>query len=343
MRQRKWTLLLVITTTVAVICASCAAPVSQPAEAPAPAAEPTESAAAPAAPPPGNALLLTLVGHTAAVDGLAVSQDGQLIASASGGDGSVRVWGPDGTLLHTFAGLPPGNGWLALSPDGSLLAVGMAETVWLWRLPDGQQLQRLSVGIGQPVTGVAFAPDGLSLVTTWGDGWVRLWRVPEGELADSFDAGAVGRGTALSGDGKVAAVATTDGMALVWRLADKSRLSALQGHTGAMTSLAFSPGGELLAAGEDDGDVRLWQTSDGALLATLTGHTGAVNCIEFNAAGDKLFSGGQDGVLRTWRVADGTLDGSLALGDEIGALSLSREGHQAAVGVGDNVQVWSLE
>src|SRR5947207_14146678 len=61
-------------------------------------------------------------GHTG-INGLAVSPDGQTLATASLGDETVKLWNAaDGTLLHTLAGHYGGLYAAAFSPDGTMVA-----------------------------------------------------------------------------------------------------------------------------------------------------------------------------------------------------------------------------
>src|SRR5260370_62294 len=82
-------------------------------------------------------------GHPRRVYGVALSADGQLLASASQ-DGTVQLWeAPAGRLLATLPGDTQadegqsGGVWcVALSMDGRLLASGAEDgTVRLWEAP----------------------------------------------------------------------------------------------------------------------------------------------------------------------------------------------------------------
>jgi WD40 repeat protein len=81
----------------------------------------------------------------------------------------------------------------------------------------------------------------------------------------------------------------------------------LEGHTGPITEVTFSPDGSILATSSLDGTIRLWQVSDGSLLNVLEGHTEGVKSIAFSPSGEWIVSGSNDRTVRIWRVGDGSL------------------------------------
>jgi serine/threonine protein kinase len=92
------------------------------------------------------------------------------------------------------------------------------------------------------------------------------------------------------------------------RVTDPAKMSlfrTLEGHTGNVRSVAWSPDGTTLASGSRDETVKLWN-KDGTLLRTLEGHTHWVRSVAWSPDGTTLASGSWDNTVKLWN-KDGTL------------------------------------
>ncbi len=83
----------------------------------------------------------------------------------------------------------------------------------------------------------------------------------------------------------------------------------LEGHTGSIRSVTFSPHGERLASGSEDNTIRLWEVESGRCVQVLEGHTAGVFSVTFSPNGGRLASAGgawgDDNTIRLWEVESG--------------------------------------
>jgi WD40 repeat protein len=97
----------------------------------------------------------------------------------------------------------------------------------------------------------------------------------------------------------------------LWQSRSGRPLATLEGHTGAVYSVALSPDSRTVASCGFDGTVRLWQARGGRPLATLEGHSGAVRGMAFGAGGRTVASGSLDGTIKLWDTATFALQRTL--------------------------------
>jgi WD40 repeat protein len=108
---------------------------------------------------------------------------------------------------------------------------------------------------GDNVHSVAFSPDGQHIVSSSGDGTIRVWNAMTGETA----------------------------------------AGPFTGHTDHVRSVAFSPDGQHIVSGSDDGTIRVWEAMTGEPVAgPFTGHTDWVWSVAFSPDGQHIVSGSED-------------------------------------------------
>jgi WD40 repeat protein len=198
---------------------------------------------------------------------------------------------------------------MAFSPDGRLLAsVAADRTVRLWDVVKRKAASPVDMLQGHTdyLRSVSFSPDGRQLASGSSDRTVRLWSVPEGAPGPVLQhvhmvvcvafSPVVGSNMLASGD--------MDRIVRLWDVSNQQLLRELQGHSGRIMSMAFSPDDSQLVSGSLDNTVRLWSVASGKLLKVLTGHSRSVNCVAFHPNGKQVASCSRDKTVRIWTVCE---------------------------------------
>jgi WD40 repeat protein len=263
-------------------------------------------------------LRLTLTGHTDRVLSLAFSPQGDLLLSGSQ-DGTVKKWQmSDGQLIDTISRANPVRALdLAFSPDGLLFAVANhTGFVELRRTDTGilykTIVQTDSFGFKEDYVvawGLSFTPDGEQILVGAGRNQhgssLRVYDVhsyADSELLIGMNVRI--RDLAYAPDGERIAVAFLP-LSVFWVVdaEDGSVQQVFEGHSYAVTSLAFSADGLLIVSAGEDQRVYLWDASTGERLGDLSGHAAPVNSVAFSPDGAVIASAAVDGTIRMWRIA----------------------------------------
>ncbi|HEX2727019.1 MAG TPA: c-type cytochrome, partial [Beijerinckiaceae bacterium] len=220
--------------------------------------------------------------HKAPIAGLAVSQDGTRIASASW-DGTARVTPLSGGTVRVLQGHHGNVNAVAFLADGRIATAGYDATVRIW--PEDDRPPAV-ITLPTPLNAIAVTGDG-EIVTAGADGLVRILNAGNRMRATVEAQTTPIIGLALSPDGtRIAAAAIAGSVAVIDRAAAKV-LFNLVGPGLPVWSLAFRPDGRELLTGGSDRVVRRWDMSNGEhigevvlnrpedFLAGFTGDRGA--------------------------------------------------------------------
>ena len=118
----------------------------------------------------------------------------------------------------------------------------------------------------------------------------------------------------------------------------------LEGHTGFVTSVAFSHDSKFLASGSVDYNIRVWDTATWQLQQTLEGHNRSVRSVAFSRDSKFLASGSDDLTIRVWDTATWQLQQTLeGYNNPILSVAFSHDSKFLASGSGDRtIRVWDI-
>lgn len=281
--------------------------------------------------------------HSASVNSLAISVDGQILVSGST-DKTLKAWNlVTGEEIHTFSGHSDSVLSVAISLDGKILAsAGADRMIGVWNLKTRQPIQFLGGHSGQ-VMSVAFHPKNNKLFSGSGDKTIKVWdkvweriNQPATHTHAKHSSGVTS--IAISSDGQTLVSGSYDKTIIVWPA------HIITGHSDVIWSVAISPDGQMIVSGGRDKEIKVWNLSSGELLHTLTGYSGSILSVAVSPDGESLFSGSEDNTVKAWSLSAGkeilTLTKYL---DAVTSLAISPDGQLLVSGSQDGtIKVWRI-
>ena len=262
-------------------------------------------------------VLKTMKGHNDCVWAVAISKNGEFIAS---GDekGELIFWeGNSGESLTQV--IKAHTTWISsvdFSPDGATLATGSSDwTTKLWNTktmqPEGDPIE-----CGAPVHCIRYSPTSNALLAIAAGNYIQIWTTTSREcriLNIQVDVPSPNLSLAWTPDGTrlLSAGSYGDSNIREWNTCTWKQVGyPWNGHTNDIIDIAVNPTGTLIASASHDKTVRLWRLSDRQTIASFKlRHSDDLFSIAFSIDGKHILGGGYDKKVSEWAVPKDVLQG----------------------------------
>mmetsp|Transcript_18238 Transcript_18238/g.51079 ORF Transcript_18238/g.51079 Transcript_18238/m.51079 type:complete len:442 (-) Transcript_18238:221-1546(-) len=241
-------------------------------------------------------LLATFEGHTESVEGVAVSPDGERLATC-GWDKAIKLWRAGEVVLEAAREAAAAQSTKKASKKRRT-AAGEEATV-----ADGRVVEESwgsLEGHTQCVTAVAWADAHHLLSGSW-DHSIKRWDANTASTVDTLNAPKAIHCVAAASD-HVTVFGSSDRVLRVWDSRGRGEALNFRGfasHSGWIKSVAMCPGSpHHFVSGSYDSTVKLWDLRSAIPLATLKSHTDKVMCTGWLGQ-EIILSGGADCSLRS--------------------------------------------
>lgn len=259
-------------------------------------------------------LLTTIQVSTKTLNALAISPDGQTVAT---GNLILELWDLDKAEKERFVT------WhtttieeAAFSPDGRYLASGARS--WHIKLCslDGDTQHSFQTDNGNKT--ILFTDNGATITgvqDSKASDRIRSWDRETGAMVRDFDTGAPHADDliAQSSDGRRFALAQRAVISF-WDATDGRKLGATERFRDSLWDIAISPDDSLIVGAGGDGVLRFWPLAPGwtagevssvlaGELIALPAHEGIITSVAF-VDQDRLVSCGEDGSIKIWELPD---------------------------------------
>ncbi|MDB9517200.1 WD40 repeat domain-containing serine/threonine-protein kinase [Roseofilum reptotaenium CS-1145] len=247
----------------------------------------------------------TLEGHRGSVSALAISPDGQLLASGSF-DCSIKIWnletgGLEETLnFHTQPVLT-----LAFSPVEHQLASGsINDAIKIWDFGTGTVYCTPLEHYQSAVTlSLAYHPQGKAIASGGDDRRLQTWFIESDRHQSILHPRGINT-VAFSPEGEYIASGSSGNQIYLWRVDTGELITQLNGHQGDINAIAFSRDSQYLASGSSDLTVKLWRLSQPSQNLssqhTFLPSPDWVRAVTFSSDNQQLIAGSADGSLMIW-------------------------------------------
>jgi len=280
-------------------------------------------------------LLARFEAHEKSVSSVLWLSDGTRLLSA-GTDGRLKLWQTGGRLIGEIK-VPGPVQTVALSPDSSMAACSIANTVDLWDLRTSRHVASYK-GHQFGVYTVAFHPGGRHIVSS-DEETLRFWDIRNGrEVRRVTRSGDFFTAVAFSPDYRFAAVSGDACTVRCLDLSSGKEWCSLAGHRSTVTSITISTDGRYVLTGALDMTSRLWDVQARCEVRRFTDFGHPIGVVAFSPRAAVGLVAGDGLNVCLWELNAGHLISTLT-GQHAGvaAATFSGDGRRVVSGAYDGV------
>lgn len=247
--------------------------------------------------PSADVKLANLPGRYTPVTGLKVSPDGKKLAIGRGARVVIWQWfektegeGAAAKTVSELRQIADLDGHLdaiqslAWSPDGKALASGGFRQILVWDAEHWDRVAILEDDLEGRITALTFAQNGKALVAADGiagfSGRLQIWNTADWSVAKKIDNAHADTifDLDVSPDQQLLASGSADKLVKFWKTTDWEQAGFVEGHTGYVLTVCFSPQGDRIATAGDDEQIKVWSLESKKQIHAFTDRlaTGAV-------------------------------------------------------------------
>ncbi|MEO0348883.1 MAG: NB-ARC domain-containing protein [Cyanobacteria bacterium P01_A01_bin.15] len=225
-----------------------------------------------------NSHCVKMLAHEAAVDPIALSADGKLLASGSPVTNSIYIWDMEqGECVNRLEGHRSGLRSLAFTPNQTLVSASIDKTIRLWDIETGDCL-RVLTGHQAAIWSIVISAN-QQIVSASEDQTVRIWDMASGRCLRTLH-GFAARVWDVALASQSSTLASCDDQAIkLWDMASGRCLKTFRGYPQVNWTVSFSPDKSRLASGGQDQIVRIWDVESGICIHSLSGHDSYVHTL----------------------------------------------------------------